>query len=114
MDRSLMSNRFADSGVIVMPDHLDAGNSADVRRLLHEAVDHCIGDLRIDVAHLDVIDAAGLGVLVGTRRRADLVGVNIVLIDVPPRLHRLLAVTRLSRLFTYESILLPADQSVTA
>lgn len=109
-----MSNRFADSGVIVMPDHLDAGNSADVRRLLHEAVDHCIGDLRIDVAHLDVIDAAGLGVLVGTRRRADLVGVNIVLVDVPPRLHRLLAVTRLSRLFTYESILLPADQSVTA
>jgi anti-anti-sigma regulatory factor len=52
--------------------------------------------------------------LVGTRRRADLVGVNIVLIDVPPRLHRLLAVTRLSRLFTYESVLLPADQSITA
>jgi anti-sigma B factor antagonist len=109
-----MAGRYADSGVIVIPERLDVGTSADIRRLLHEAVDHCVGDLRIDVADLEVIDAAGLGVLVGTRRRADLVGVRVVLIDVPPRLHRLLAVTRLSRLFHYESVLLPADSVVIA
>jgi len=109
-----MTARFADSGVIVIPERLDVGTSADVRRLLHEAVDHCVGDLRIDVADLEVIDAAGLGVLVGTRRRADLVGVRIVLVDVPPRLHRLLAVTRLSRLFHYESLLLVEPTTIIA
>ena len=109
-----MQNRFTDSGVIALPDRLDAGNSADVRQLLHEAVDHSVGDVRIDVSQVDVIDAAGLGVLVGTRRRADQLGVAVGLVDVPPRLHRLLAVTRLSRLFTYESIVLEAHQTVTA
>ena len=109
-----MSNGYTDSGVIVLPDRLDAVNSAEVRNLLHEAVDHCIGDLRLDVSALDVIDAAGLGVLVVTRRRADLVGVDVVLVDVPPRLHRLLAVTKLSRLFHYESILLTDGASITA
>jgi len=109
-----MTGRYADSGVVVIPERLDVGTSAEVRRLLHEGLDHCVGDLRVDVADLEVIDAAGLGVLVGARRRADLVGVRVVLIDVPPRLHRLLAVTRLSRLFHYESIVLPESTITSA
>lgn len=96
---------------IRLPERLDVGTSADVRRLLHEAVDHCVGDLRLDASRVDVIDAAGLGVLVGARRRADLVGVRIILVDVPMRLDRLLAVTRLSRLFHYENVIVLPQQS---
>jgi len=60
-----------------------------------------------------VIDAAGLGVLVGARRRADLIGVRVILVEVPPRLQRLLAVTRLSRLFTYENVITIPEQRVS-
>jgi anti-anti-sigma factor len=97
-----------DPSHVRLSSRLDVATSADTRRLLHEAVDHCVGDLRLDVSQVDVIDAAGLGVLVGARRRADLIGVRVVLIDAPPRLHRLLAVTRLSRLFTFEETQVPA------
>jgi anti-sigma B factor antagonist len=103
----------ADPSLITLPPRLDVATSAGVRRLLHEAVDHCIGDLRLDVSQVDVIDAAGLGVLVGARRRADLIGVRVILVDVPPRLQRLLAVTRLSRLFTYENVITIPEQRVS-
>jgi anti-sigma B factor antagonist len=101
-----------DPSLLPLPARLDVATSADTRRLLHEAVDHCVGDLRLDASRVDVIDAAGLGVLVGARRRADLIGVRVVLVDPPPRLHRLLAVTRLSRLFTFEET--PAPVAVGA
>lgn len=102
----------SDPAMICLPERLDVASSADIRRLLHEAVDHCIGDLRIDVSQVTVIDAAGLGVLVGTRRRADEVGVRVILVGVPARLQRLLAVTRLTRLFGYEDrvIALPEER----
>lgn len=103
-----------DPSVITLPQRLDVATSADVRRLLHEAVDHCIGDLRLNASCVEVIDAAGLGVLVGARRRADLIGVRVVLIDVPPRLDRLLAVTRLARLFTYEGVITIPEQRVVS
>lgn len=102
-----------DPALIPVPQRLDVATSAGVRRLLHEAVDHCIGDLRLDLSRVEVIDAAGLGVLVGARRRADLVGVRVILVDVPPRLQRLLAVTRLSRLFTYENIITIPEQRIS-
>ena len=97
----------SDPALVPLPARLDVATSADVRRLLHEAVDHCVGDLRLDASRVDVIDAAGLGVLVGARRRADLIGVRVVLVDPPPRLHRLLAVTRLSRLFAFDATTQP-------
>jgi anti-anti-sigma factor len=102
-----------DPSLITLPARMDVATSADVRRLLHEAVDHCVGDLRLDTADVDVIDAAGLGVLVGARRRADVLGVRVVLVNVPPRLHRLLAVTRLSRLFVYDNVISLPEQRLS-
>jgi anti-anti-sigma factor len=102
-----------DPSNIMVPARLDVATSADIRRLLHEAVDHCVGDLRLDVSEVNVIDAAGLGVLVGARRRADVLGVRVVLVNVPPRLHRLLAVTRLSRLFVYDHVITLPEQRVS-
>ena len=58
---------------------------------------------RIDPALArEVVDAAGLGVLVGVRRRAEAADRTVVLRDTPPRVLRLLNATRLSRLFVLD------------
>lgn len=51
---------------------------------------------------MDLVDATGLGVLVGADRRAKLAGRRVVLRDVRPRLLRILRATRLHRVLTIE------------
>lgn len=88
--------------VVHIGERLDAGTVAEVRPRLHEAVDMGEGDLIVDLTPLEMIDATGLGVLVGTHRRALRAGRHLVLRGVPPRVMRLLAVTRLHRVLRVE------------
>lgn len=81
---------------------LDVTTVADVRELLHSAVDHGVGDLRIDLTDLELVDATGLGLLLGAHRRAGRLGRRLVLHAVPTRVHRLLLVTRLDRVLTLD------------
>ena len=83
--------------VLVLRGRLDVRVTADVRLALAEAVGQGSGDLVVDVAALDGIDATGLGVLVGAHRRAGRAGRSLVLRDVPPSLARALLLTRLDR-----------------
>ncbi|MEV1240657.1 STAS domain-containing protein [Nonomuraea sp. NPDC050022] len=88
--------------VVRIGARLDAGTSAGVRERLHDAVDSGEGDLILDLSKLEMIDATGLGVLVGTHRRALSVQRHLVLRGVPPRIMRVLAVTRLNRVLRVE------------
>lgn len=76
---------------------LDVTAAADVRLALSDAVDAGDGDLVLDLALLEAVDATGLGVLVGAHRRAGRNGRTLVLHDVPPGVGRLLRRTRLDR-----------------
>src|SRR5206468_7547502 len=62
------------------------------------------GDLVVDLGRAELIDATGLGVLVGTHRRADRAGRRLVLRAVPDRIDRLLIATRLHRVLAVEQI----------
>ena len=84
---------------IVLSGRLDVVTVADVRLALHEAVDTGTGDLLVDLGAVDAIDASGLGVLVGAHR----VGRRMVLRNVPDRVLRLLALTRLNRVLHIEA-----------
>jgi len=91
--------------VVALPARLDVATSASVRAALHGALDVLDasgGDLVVDLAAVEVVDAAGLGVLVGARRRADGDGRVVVLRDTPVRVQRLLNATHLSRLFVLD------------
>ncbi|MEU4578104.1 STAS domain-containing protein [Nonomuraea sp. ATR24] len=88
--------------VVRTGQRLDAGTSAGVRTMLHEAVDSGEGDLILDLSKLEMIDATGLGVLVGTHRLALSAQRRLVLRGVPPRIMRILAVTRLNRVLHVE------------
>ena len=82
---------------------LDVHAAADVRMALADAVELGSGDLVIDLASLEGVDATGLGVLVGAHRRAGRAGRRLVLRDVQPPVHRLLFLTRLDRVLRLSS-----------
>jgi anti-sigma B factor antagonist len=90
--------------LVVLVGELDVTTVPDARAVLHAAVDRGEGDLVVDLGSVDVIDATGLGVIVGTHRRAQRAGRRLVLRTVPPRIQRLLTVTRLSRVIPTEPL----------
>jgi anti-anti-sigma factor len=93
-----------EGSLVVLSGHLEVATVPDARNVLHAAVDRGTGDLVVDLRDVDVVDATGLGVLVGTHRRAQRVGRRLMLRSVPPRIHRLLLVTRLHRVIPSEPV----------
>jgi anti-sigma B factor antagonist len=92
----------SDGAVVVLGGRLDARHAAQARDALHGALAAGTGDLVVDLSAVELIDATGLGVLVGAHRRARLEGRDLVLRGIPPRVGRLLARTRLGRVLTVE------------
>jgi anti-anti-sigma factor len=69
----------------------------EVRVKLYDILDRGVGDLLVHLAQTEVHDAAVLGVIVGLHHRARRLGRRLVLVDVSPRLDRLLRASRLHR-----------------
>ncbi len=89
--------------IVVLTGRVDASTVSTLRETLHAAVDSCEGWLVLDVAGVDTIDATGLGMLIGTQRRANARGRDLVLRDTPVRMARLLRRTGLDRVLRSES-----------
>jgi anti-anti-sigma factor len=88
--------------LVTLSGSLDVRTATAVRDQLHAAVAGGQGNLIIDMSRVETMDAIGLGVLVGTQRRADQAGRRLVLRETPYRLRRLLRATRLERLLPTE------------
>lgn len=82
---------------LTLSGRLGAATVADVRAALTEAIDSGVDDVVVDLSGVELIDATGLGVLVGSHRRAERAGRRLVLANVPDRIERLLLATRLHR-----------------
>ena len=93
--------------LLALHGRLAAAAVGDVRTALMEAIDDGVDDLVVDLSGVELMDATGLGVLVGSHRRAERAGRRLVLHNVPERLDRLLLATRLHRV-------LWVDRSVAA
>lgn len=99
----------ASGAPLILLGRLDASTVASCRRTLHAAVDQGTGTVILDVGGLEQLDATGLAMLLGTARRAELAGRDLVLRNVPPRVTRLLRLTRLNRVLREEpAALVPA------
>ena len=103
-----MRATVTDDGVVELVGRLDVRGAAAAREALHEALARGDGPLRVDLSGVELLDATGLGVLVGTHRRARLQGRDMVLCDARPRVARLLALTRLDRVIPVERGAVPA------
>jgi anti-sigma B factor antagonist len=82
---------------LTLPHRVDAATIGAVRYELEIAVAAGSGDLILDCSGVQVLDSAGLALLVGTHRRCRQAGRRLVLSDPQPNVLRLLAVTRLHR-----------------
>lgn len=82
---------------VAMDGRLDARSAHHARTVLESAVDDGVGDLVLHVAHLELWDAVGLGVLVGVHRRARRAGRRLVLTGVHARQARILHAVGLAR-----------------
>jgi anti-anti-sigma factor len=98
-----MRATVGDGGEVVLVGRLDVRGAAPAREALHEALDDGEGALVVDLSGVELIDATGLGVLVGTHRRARLADRRLVLRDASPRVARVLALTRLDRVIALET-----------
>ena len=58
--------------------------------------------MHIDVTELELVDAAGLGVLVAMHRRAGRAGLRLTLRNVPEALSRLLFISRMYRVLSVD------------
>ena len=94
---------------LALSGRLDVSAVAEVRAALHQAIDSGTGDLVVDLSGVELLDATGLGVLLGADRRAKLLGRQLVLRDAAPRVRRILRVTRLHRVLTLDA---PVAQAV--
>jgi len=88
--------------LVVLHGRLDARGAGAARDTLHAALAAGSGRLVLDLSGVELLDATGLGVLAGAHRRAGLAGRELVLRGTPPRVARLLLVTRLDRVLAFE------------
>ncbi len=96
-------------GEFVLSGRVDVTSVADLRTALQKSVDSAAplsavpgAALRLDVAGLELVDAAGLGALVAAHRRAGRAGLGFALVNVPDPLSRLLFISRLYRVLSVE------------
>jgi anti-sigma B factor antagonist len=89
-------------GTVFLSGALDVRSVAVVRDALHNATQASVGNLIVDVTQVELIDAAGLGVLAAAHRRIEAEGRHLVLRGCSPSLRRILSVTRLTRVLHVE------------
>ncbi len=95
MTAELVGARMSDE--VALGGRLDVSAAAETRALLHAALDNGTGDLVVDLSDVEIIDATGLGVLLGADRRAKVLGRRLMVRGANPRVRRILRVTRLDR-----------------
>lgn len=78
--------------------YLDVRNVAVVRTHLNLVLDAASGEVTVDMAGVDRIDAAGLGMLTAAHLRAERAGQRLVLVNCTKEVRRVLAVTHLNRI----------------
>ncbi len=82
---------------ILVREPLDAEAVPKVRLLLQDAVELRPAHLVVDLAGCEVLDAAGIDLLVGVHRRIWAAGGRLTLRGLSPRLHRMIKLARADR-----------------
>lgn len=104
----LSTRRLPGHTVIAIRGELDIGTTAALRDRILTVLKDTAASVIIDLSEVSFCDASGLALLVGTRRRAGLYGVTVVLAAPRPSVRKLLHITGLDRAFTIHPTLVAA------
>ncbi len=88
--------------VVRLSGDVDAGLDPKLRHVLSTAVAQRLDRVTVDLADVTFLDCTVLRTLVATRRRCAAAGTRFILRRPCPAVERLLAVTRLDRIFEIE------------
>jgi anti-anti-sigma factor len=91
-----------DDETIVLRGYFDVRSTSVVREALYDRMDSTSGDLVVDLADVEAIDATALRVLAVAARLMERQGRALILRGCSPTLRRVLALTRIRRLVTVE------------
>jgi anti-anti-sigma factor len=94
--------RYRIGTIMPISGRIDASTVSQLRDRLHSAVDGGVGVVVLDLSEVELVDAIGLAMLVGTHRRALRAGRQLVLRGTPSRISRLLIATGLDRVLRTE------------
>lgn len=87
---------------LLLRGHFDVRSTGMVREALYELVERTSGNVVVDVAEVEAIDATALRVLAAASKLMERDGRALILRGCSPALRRILAFTRLRRLVTVE------------
>jgi len=86
--------------IVSLCDDLDFAAAPALRERLIDVLHRCTDLLILDLSHVPSCDAAGLAVLIGTQRRARLLGITMRLVAPSLPVTKVLDSTGLKRAFT--------------
>jgi anti-anti-sigma factor len=87
---------------LLLRGHFDVRSTGMVREALYDLVERTSGNVVVDVAEVEAIDATALRVLAAASKLMERDGRALILRGCSPALRRVLAFTRLRRLVTVE------------
>ena len=87
-----------DHGQIAVAGRLDAAQAARAQAFLDQVTGECV----IDMAALEYVSSAGLGVLLKTHKRLMAGGRGVRLVNVSPHIHDIFRYSGFDRLFSIE------------
>ena len=94
--------QFDDSIKISISGEVDIYTSQKLKEKLYSIVDSTDRDLRIDCKELNYIDSTGLGIFVGTLKKAKQNGNKIYISSLKDNIKKLFIITGLDKVFIIE------------
>ena len=91
---------FSAEGSVAVAGRLDAAQAPRAQEFLDQVVEHCV----IDMAQLEYISSAGLGVLLRTHKRLMSGGQGLKLVNVNPHINDIFSYSGFDKLFQIETI----------
>ena len=99
MELRVETRSSGEHAVVTPVGEVDLSNVGRLRDVLNELYLHTGTQVVVDLDQVTFIDSAGLGALIGARRRAYAVNGTFTLVCTQERILRVLAITRLDRVF---------------
>lgn len=86
---------IADEGIVAMDGRLDAAQAVKAQSFLDQVEGQCV----LDLAKLEYVSSAGLGVLLKTHKRLMAAGSGLKLINVSPHIRDIFGYSGFDKLF---------------
>jgi anti-sigma B factor antagonist len=89
-----------ESGVIALIGEVDVANTGQVREAALKLLSDGVKGLVVDLSGTEYMDSAGLGTLIGLRKRLKEVGGALAIAGPRPRVNRLFEITGLNQILS--------------